>query len=67
MSGASHFQLDGVKTETMNITVSGASHAKVAVSESLDYDVSSVSHLTYKGNPAHVEGKCTGGSHVSHD
>jgi eukaryotic-like serine/threonine-protein kinase len=67
VSGASHLQLDGVKTEAMNITVSGASHAKVAVSESLDYDVSSVSHLTYKGNPAHVEGKRTGGSHVSHE
>ena len=67
VSGASHLQLDGVKTETMNITVSGASHAKVAVSESLDYDVSSVSHLTYKGNPAHVEGKRTGGSHVTHE
>ncbi len=67
VSGASHLQLDGVKTETMNITVSGASHAKVAVSESLEYDVSSVSHLTYKGNPAHVDGKRTGGSHVTHE
>ena len=67
VSGASHLQLDGVKTETMNITLSGASHAVVAVSESLDYDVSSVSHLTYTGNPAHVEGKRTGGSHVTHE
>jgi serine/threonine protein kinase len=67
VSGTSHAQLDGVETETMNITVSGASHAKVAVSGSLDYDVSSVSQLTYKGSPAHVEGKRTGGSHVSHE
>ncbi len=67
VTGASHLELDGVKAESMNITVSGASHAKVAVSESLDYEVSSVSHLTYKGDPAHVEGKRSGGSHVSHE
>ena len=51
----------------MNIKVSGASHAKVAVSGSLDYDVSSASHLTYKGNPSHRRASDTGGSHVSHE
>ncbi len=65
--GASHVQLDGLEIETVNIKVSGASHAKIAVSGFLDYEVSSVSHLTYKGNPSHAQGKRTGGSHVSHE
>ncbi len=65
--GASHLQLDGLQIETANIKASGASHAKVAVSGSLDYEVSSASHLTYKGNPSHAKGKRTGGSHVSHE
>jgi hypothetical protein len=65
--GASHLQLESLQLETVNIKVSGASHAKLAVSSSLDYEVSSASHLTYKGSPSHVEGKRTGGSHVSHE
>jgi hypothetical protein len=67
VSGASHAQLEQDEIETMDIKVSGVSHAKVAVSKSLDYDVSSVSHLTYKGKPGHVEGKRTGGSRVWHE
>ena len=66
-SGASHLQLGDLKIETMNIEVSGASHANVAVSSSLDYEVSSASHLSYKGSPSHVDGKRTGGSHVSQE
>jgi hypothetical protein len=67
VEGASHLQLDALETETMTIKVSGASHAKVAVSGALDYDVSSVSHLTYKGNPSSIKAKRSGGSHVSHE
>ena len=52
----------------MKIKVSGASHAKVAVSGSLDYEVSSASHLTYKGSPSHVDGNSNAaGPHVSHE
>jgi eukaryotic-like serine/threonine-protein kinase len=65
--GASHLQLDALEIEAVSIKVSGASHARVAVSGSLDYELSSASHLTYKGNPSHVEGKRTGASHISHE
>ncbi len=58
--GASHLQLGGFENETVDIKLSGALHAKIAVNRSLDYEVSSASHLTYKGNPSHVEGEAHG-------
>jgi serine/threonine-protein kinase len=66
-SGACHLDLGGFENEAVDIKISGASHAKVAVSRSLDYNASSASHLSYKGSPSHVAGQRTGGSHVSHD
>jgi serine/threonine-protein kinase len=64
--GVCHLALEDLKCKTVDITLSGASHASVAASNSIKYDISSVSHLTYSGDPAKVEGHKTGASHLSH-
>jgi hypothetical protein len=64
--GACHLALEDLKCKTVDITLSGASHASIAASNSIKYDISSVSHLTYAGDPTKVEGHKTGASHLSH-
>jgi hypothetical protein len=66
-SGVSHLALDGLKTKTADVTLSGVSHAKVAVSSKLKYHISGVSHLTYTGDPSSVDGESSSGSHISHE
>jgi hypothetical protein len=65
-TGVCHLALEDLKCKSLDVTLSGASHASVAASGSLDYHISSVSHLTYSGDPAKLEGETTGGSHISH-
>jgi hypothetical protein len=65
-TGVCHLTLNDLKCKTVEVTLSGASHASVAASGSLKYHLSSVSHLTYSGSPAKLEGEKTGGSHLSH-
>ena len=65
-TGACHLALDDLKCKTVDVTLSGASHAEVAASTALEYHISSVSHLTYSGDPTKLEGEKTGGSHISH-
>ena len=64
-TGACHLALADVKCKAVEITLSGASHGSVSASESLKYHLSSVSHLSYSGDPAKLEGEKTGGSHLS--
>jgi hypothetical protein len=66
-TGSSHLALADFKCKTVAITLSGASHAKVAASGSLEYHLSSASHLTYSGDPAKLEGEKSGGSHLTHE
>jgi hypothetical protein len=64
-TGVCHLALEDLKCKTVDVTLSGASHASVAASSSLDYHISSVSHLTYSGDPAKLDGEKTGASHIS--
>jgi len=64
-NGASHLNLRGTKLAGADITVGGASHAVVTVTEKLDYAVSGASHLSYYGDPAIGKSEKSGSSHVS--
>ncbi len=66
-SGASHLELDGLKSKAVDVTLSGGSTAKVAASGSLNYHLSAASHLRLSGEPTSVKGESTEGSHVSHE
>jgi hypothetical protein len=64
-SGASHVDVARPAAENADVILSGASHATVAVRGTLRYDLSSASHLSYRGEPSSVKGKKSGGSMVS--
>jgi serine/threonine-protein kinase len=64
-SGASHLDLAGVDAKTAEVKLSAASSATVGVREKLTYELSSVSHLNYVGDPASLSGKKSGGSTIS--
>jgi RNA polymerase sigma factor (sigma-70 family) len=49
--GASHLDLADFTVDQANITLTGASGAKVKVKDQLDYNVSGASHLKYAGDP----------------
>lgn len=62
VSGASHASLVALKSHSTHANVSGASSADVAANESIDYDVSGASHLSYAGGPAVRHGQTSGAS-----
>jgi serine/threonine-protein kinase len=64
-SGASHFDLSRLAAKNAEVKLSGASHGTVAATGSLNYDLSAGSHLTYRGEPATVKGRKSGGSLIS--
>jgi serine/threonine-protein kinase len=64
--GASHLDLGGLVIDAADVKLSGVSHATLDVRASLKYDLSSVSNLTYSGNPSKVDGKKSGGATISH-
>jgi serine/threonine-protein kinase len=66
-SHASQLELGECKSKTVDVTLSEASGAKVAVSGSLKYRLSSASHLSLRGKPASIIGESTDASHVSHE
>lgn len=51
ISGAGGFDLIDLKTEKMNIDISGAAHARVYATEELDVEISGAGAVRYKGNP----------------
>jgi serine/threonine protein kinase len=63
--GASHVDLRGTNLAAADVTVEGASHASVSVSEKLDYSVTGASHLDYYGDPTIGKASKHGASHVS--
>ncbi len=63
--GASHFQCDGLVANTAMVALSGASDAAVDVRKTLNYMVSSGSHLRYSGNPAEAKGRKSSGASVN--
>jgi serine/threonine-protein kinase len=66
-SGASHLDLSDLKLAIADVTLDGASHATIRVTEKLNYNVSGVSHLTYYGDPKIGNSNKSGHSHVSRE
>jgi RNA polymerase sigma factor (sigma-70 family) len=64
-TGASHLALAEFAVESADVTLTGASHAKLQVKSELDYDLSGASHLKYAGAPKVGKGRATGASLVS--
>jgi hypothetical protein len=64
-SGASHLDLARLVARDVEVELSGASHANVVANGTLKYQLSSASHLTYRGEPSTVKGKKSGGSMIS--
>jgi eukaryotic-like serine/threonine-protein kinase len=63
--GASHLRLSGLTVKGADVKLSGASSAAVSVSELLKYDLQSVSHLRYSGEPTKLTGHKSGGASIS--
>ncbi|WP_026464087.1 GIN domain-containing protein [Adhaeribacter aquaticus] len=53
-SGACQVKASKFKAEDVEADLSGASNARVYVTNKLDAEVSGPSHVTYRGNPQHV-------------
>jgi hypothetical protein len=64
VSGASHAALGDFATKAAHVRVSGASGADIRVTDSLSYDVSGASHLSFSGNPKVQKGDSSGASDV---
>jgi serine/threonine-protein kinase len=64
-SGASHLNLAGLVAKVAEVKLTGVSSATVEVKDRLSYDLSSASHLKYRGDPASVRGKKSGGSSIA--
>jgi Putative auto-transporter adhesin, head GIN domain len=66
MTGASKLEADSLQTKTAEISSTGASHAEVAVSESLRVSITGAGKVTYSGNPPTIEKHITGAGSISH-
>jgi hypothetical protein len=54
-SGASKLNAKSLRTQTARVSLNGASHAVVSVTETLNASISGAGLLTYSGNPKSVE------------
>src|SRR5262249_12373440 len=63
---ASQLKLTALDLDAADIELNGASSAAIRVKELLNYDVSSASHLEYRGEPTIKKARKTGASSVSH-
>jgi hypothetical protein len=66
MTGASKLEADSLKTKTAEISSTGASHAEVAVSESLKVSITGAGKVIYSGNPPVVEKHISGAGTIRH-
>jgi serine/threonine-protein kinase len=64
-NSVSHLDLNGLVAQTVDVKLTGASHATIDARVRLTYDLSSTSHLSYLGNPTSVTGKKSGSAMVS--
>ena len=64
-SGASHLDLRDLTAKTAEVKLSGVSHATINATVSLNYTLSSGSHLHYLGNPPTLDGTTSGGARIS--
>jgi putative autotransporter adhesin-like protein len=63
MSGASRLDAAGLQTQTVELSISGAGKADVAVSKTLKVAISGAGKVTYSGNPE-IEKKISGAGSV---
>lgn len=62
LSGASNLDAEELKTRVCSLESSGASKARVNVSEMLSVEGSGASHVSYTGNPASIDSNMSGAS-----
>lgn len=66
MTGASRLEADSLQTKTAEISSTGASHAEVAVSETLKVSITGAGKVIYSGNPPVVEKHISGAGTIRH-
>ena len=66
MTGASKLEANSLQTKTAEISSTGASHAEVAVSESLKVSITGAGKVIYSGNPPTIEKHVTGAGTIRH-
>ncbi|HWY49880.1 MAG TPA: DUF2807 domain-containing protein [Chthoniobacterales bacterium] len=66
MTGASKLEAASLQTKTAEISSTGASHAEVAVSETLKVSITGAGKVIYAGNPPTVEKHITGAGSIRH-
>src|SRR5207249_7795745 len=54
MTGASRLEAESLQTKTAEISSTGASHAEVAVSETLKVSITGAGKVIYSGHPPNV-------------
>ena len=66
-SGASGVDANQLKARNGDIHVSGASHADVNVSDTLEAEASGASHIGFTGNPKSINKSSSGASEIEHN
>jgi len=66
MTGASRLQAESLQTKTAEISSTGASHAEVAVSETLKVSITGAGKVIYSGNPPTIEKHISGAGSIRH-
>jgi len=66
MTGASTLNAESLQTKTAEISSTGASHAEVAVSDSLKVSITGAGKVIYSGNPPVVEKHVSGAGTIRH-
>src|SRR6266436_485354 len=66
LTGASRLEAESLQTKTAEISSTGASHAEVAVSESLKVSITGAGKVIYSGNPPTVEKHISGAGSIRH-
>jgi hypothetical protein len=63
-SGASRLELESLQVSRVDVNLSGASQARVSVSEAMSVDLSGASQLSYRGTPTITHQNVSGASHI---
>jgi hypothetical protein len=64
MTGASKLEADSLQTRTAEISTTGASHAEIAVSETLKVSITGAGKVIYSGNPPTIEKHISGAGKI---
>jgi hypothetical protein len=66
VTGAADVKAEKLQTKTTEISSTGASSAKVSVSETLRVSITGAGDVTYWGNPKTIEKHITGAGSIRH-